>query len=291
MFYYGWLIFALLILFLGARHPPPLNDISPLNLKRKGLGVLTFAVLVIAFVPIPMTAVTADYSFELQPIGVTDATVALGGSHVFNVTVDNTGNALNEIDFTTTTNAADWSAMFKLRSQDVSHYAPDILLSLNSSENATMSVLMSAPPSAQYGQSYNVTIKGTARNDTVVRTLSFNLTVTNPLFTFWVSTPSLTTSPGSSTYTSILVNNTGETEANVTLDATVQPTYFDVFLISGALNTTGPMNLTVPSHGFVDVSVLILVSSSATPGERTLPISAYYSSTPLPPINITATVP
>jgi Zn-dependent protease len=291
MFYYGWLIFALLILFLGARHPPPLNDISPLDLKRKLLGVLTFAVLIVAFVPIPMTAVTADYSFELQPIDATDATVALVGSHVFNVTVDNTGNALNEIDFTTTTNAASWSAMFKLRSQDYSAYAQDMLLTLNSGENATMSVLMSAPPSAQYGQSYNVTIKGTARNDTVERTLSFNLTVTNPVFTFWVSNPTLTMSPGGSIYTSIFVNNTGETDANVTLNATDQPTYFDMFLISGALNTTGPMNLTVPANGYVEVSVLILVSSSATPGESTLPIFAYYSSTPLPRIDIVATVP
>jgi Zn-dependent protease len=292
MFYYGWLIFALLILFLGTRHPPPLNDISPLDLKRKGLGVLTFAVLVIAFVPIPMTTVTADYSFELQPIGVTNATIALGGSHVFNVTVDNTGNTLNEIAIADVTNTAEWNAVFKLRSQDSSHYAEGMLLSLNSGENETISVRVSTPPSAQGGQSQNVTIKGITRNGTVERTLSFNLTVTNPLFTFWVSNPALTASPGSSIYTNILVNNTGETEANVTLNATDdQPTYFDVFLISGALNTTGPMDLTVPAHGYVDVGVLILVSPSATPGESTLPIFAYCSNTPLPRIDIVATVP
>jgi hypothetical protein len=291
MFYYGWLIFALLILFLGARHPPPLNDISPLDLKRKGLGVLTFAVLIIAFVPIPMTAVTADYSFELQPIDATDATIALGGSHVFNATVENTGNALNEIVVTGSVNAADWGARFKLGSQDDSHYAQDLLVTLNSSENATISVLMSAPPSAQYGQSYNVTIKGTTKNDTIERTLSFNLTVTNPVFTFWVSNPVLTTSRGSSTYTSILVNNTGETDANITLDATTQPTYFDVFLIYGEVNTTGPMNLTVSANGYADVSVLILVSPSASPGETIIPILAYYSSAQLPRLNITATVP
>jgi hypothetical protein len=291
MFYYGWLIFALLILFLGARHPPPLNDISPLDLKRKCLGVLTFAVLIIAFVPIPMTAVTADYSFELQPIGTNNATIALGGSHVFSATVENTGNALNEIVITGSVNAVDWGAMFKLGSQDGSHYAQDLLVTLNSSENATISVLMSAPPSAQYGQSYNVTIKGTTKNDTIERTLSFNLTVTYPVFTFWVSNPVLTTSRGSSTYTSILVNNTGETDANITLDATAQPTYFDVFLISGTVNTTGPLNLTVPANGYVDVSVLILVSPSAPPGETIIPILAYYSSAQLPRLNITATVP
>jgi uncharacterized membrane protein len=215
----------------------------------------------------------------------------LGGSHVFSATVENTGNALNEIVITGSVNAADWGAMFKLGSQDGSHYAQDLLVTLNSSENATISVLMSAPSSAQYGQSYNVTIKGTTKNDTLERTLNFNLTVTYPVFTFWVSNPALTTSRGSSTYTSIFVNNTGETDANVTLDATAQPTYFDVFLISGELNTTGPMNLTVPANGYVDVSVLISVSSFATPGERTIPILAYYSSTQFPQMNITATVP
>lgn len=291
MFYYGWLIFALLILFLGARHPPPLNDISPLDLKRKGLGVLTFAVLVFAFVPIPMTTVTADYSFELQPIGTTNATIALGGSHVFNVTVNNTGNALNEIAIADTTSVADWNAVFKLKSADASHYAEDMVLSLNSGENATLSVLVAAPPSAQYGQDQTVTIKGVTRNGSVERTLTFNLTVTNPLFEFWVSDSTVAAAPGSSVYTSILVNNTGGTEANVTLDATVQPTYFDVFLISGALNTTGPVNLTVPANGSVNVSVLILVSPSATQGASTLHIYAYYSSTPLAPILITATVP
>lgn len=236
-----------------------------------------------------MTAVSADYSFELQPIDDTHATIALGGSHVFNVTVDNTGNALNEIVISATTFAVDWSPKFKLEPQNDSLYSRDMLVRLNSGENVTMSVLVSTPLSVQVGQSYNVTIKGTARNSTVERTLSFNLTVTGPVFTFLVSNSAFTISPNSSIYTSILINNTGEMEANVSLDATVQPTYFNMFLISGALNTTGPMNLTIPAHGSVDVSVMISVSSYATPGVRTLPILAYYSGTSI--IYLTATVP
>jgi len=56
-FYTGWLLFAFLILLLGARHPPPLNDITPLDTRRKVVGVLAFAILIVAFVPIPMTVV------------------------------------------------------------------------------------------------------------------------------------------------------------------------------------------------------------------------------------------
>ncbi len=37
-FYTGWIIFAVLILFLGVRHPPPLNDQSPLDAKRYVVG-------------------------------------------------------------------------------------------------------------------------------------------------------------------------------------------------------------------------------------------------------------
>ena len=36
--YEGWFLFALLVFVLGVRHPPPLNDITPLDGKRWALG-------------------------------------------------------------------------------------------------------------------------------------------------------------------------------------------------------------------------------------------------------------
>ncbi len=48
-----WLLLAILILFMGVAHPPPLNDRVKLDAKRKVAAALTLVVLVVTFIPIP----------------------------------------------------------------------------------------------------------------------------------------------------------------------------------------------------------------------------------------------
>jgi membrane-associated protease RseP (regulator of RpoE activity) len=53
-FYTGWLLFALLILLLiGTQHQPPLNEITPLDTRRKLLGLLILIIFIISFAPVP----------------------------------------------------------------------------------------------------------------------------------------------------------------------------------------------------------------------------------------------
>ncbi len=59
-FYTGWIIFAILILFLGARHPPPLNDQTPLDAKRYAVGALVAAILITGFVLTPIASPPGD---------------------------------------------------------------------------------------------------------------------------------------------------------------------------------------------------------------------------------------
>ena len=55
MIFTGWMFFALIIMFLiGMRHPPPLNDTTEIDLKRKLLFVLAILILVLCFVPFPI---------------------------------------------------------------------------------------------------------------------------------------------------------------------------------------------------------------------------------------------
>ncbi len=83
-FYSGWLIFAFLILIIGVRHPPPLNDLSRLDAGRTLVGILAVAILVSTFViqPFEFRSVSQGLAFQTvagQPLSVLNATVALGG--------------------------------------------------------------------------------------------------------------------------------------------------------------------------------------------------------------------
>ena len=53
----GWFIWALLALVFGARHPAPLNDLSPLDGKRRLVGIGVLILFVLIFTPIPLTAI------------------------------------------------------------------------------------------------------------------------------------------------------------------------------------------------------------------------------------------
>jgi membrane-associated protease RseP (regulator of RpoE activity) len=74
LFYTGWLFFGILILLLGARHPPPLNDISPLDRRRYIVGGLVVAVLLTGFVIQPLY--TPGYTVSVTPgaVGYAPAT-------------------------------------------------------------------------------------------------------------------------------------------------------------------------------------------------------------------------
>ncbi len=51
----GWLIWAILTFFvIGVQHPPPLNDLVPLNLWRKVLAYIIIILVIILFMPNPL---------------------------------------------------------------------------------------------------------------------------------------------------------------------------------------------------------------------------------------------
>lgn len=53
-----WLFWALLIFVLvGVGHPPPLNEVAPLDNQRKLLGYVMLVVFILLFTPIPLELV------------------------------------------------------------------------------------------------------------------------------------------------------------------------------------------------------------------------------------------
>jgi membrane-associated protease RseP (regulator of RpoE activity) len=49
----GWLLLVILLFFIGYRHPPPLEDRTPLDWRRKVAGGLAFLIFFTAFTPVP----------------------------------------------------------------------------------------------------------------------------------------------------------------------------------------------------------------------------------------------
>jgi len=50
-----WLLWAVLVQVFGLRHPPPLDDLTPLDRKRKFIGWATIAIFFLIFTPLPFS--------------------------------------------------------------------------------------------------------------------------------------------------------------------------------------------------------------------------------------------
>jgi Zn-dependent protease len=111
LFFDGWILFALLVFFMGVRHPAPLNDISKLDLRTMAMGILAMVVLLATFVPQPMVAITPDHSFDMSVAGGNNTTAAPGWVE-FQILVNNTGNANTVLVFTLQNSSVEFSAFF-----------------------------------------------------------------------------------------------------------------------------------------------------------------------------------
>jgi len=55
MVFTGWFFFAIIIMFMmGMQHPPPLNDATPLDIRRKLLFFVALIILIICYIPYPI---------------------------------------------------------------------------------------------------------------------------------------------------------------------------------------------------------------------------------------------
>ncbi|MEM0129014.1 MAG: site-2 protease family protein [Thermoplasmata archaeon] len=85
--YFGWLVFAFLIVLLGLRHPPPLNDVSPLGARRTLVGLGVAAILVAGFTLVPVAVESGQLTTgSLAAVPVTLPGYPTAGNLSMNVT-------------------------------------------------------------------------------------------------------------------------------------------------------------------------------------------------------------
>jgi hypothetical protein len=51
-------LWAFLIFIFGVRHPAPLNDLSPMSLRRTLVGIGVLVLFVLTFTPIPFSQIS-----------------------------------------------------------------------------------------------------------------------------------------------------------------------------------------------------------------------------------------
>jgi hypothetical protein len=108
----------MLILFLGLRHPAPLNDVSKLSRKTMMLGVVTMAILLITFSPIPLVEIAPDHSFDVELPGGNETTMLAGTSVYVTMLVNNTGNSNTTMELNAMQVPHGWSVSLFLQGGD-----------------------------------------------------------------------------------------------------------------------------------------------------------------------------
>lgn len=69
IYYPGWFIFGVLVIFLGLRNPPPLNDLSSVGARRYAVGAVVAAVLIAGFVVVPIQIPMGSIGLGPQAVG------------------------------------------------------------------------------------------------------------------------------------------------------------------------------------------------------------------------------
>jgi membrane-associated protease RseP (regulator of RpoE activity) len=89
--YFGWILFIFIIVFIGVGHPPPLNDITPLDAKRWVTGGVVFTILIGCFTPVPLipAEIKHDGSIAL-PVG--SVNLDINATANLTVVIKNQGN-------------------------------------------------------------------------------------------------------------------------------------------------------------------------------------------------------
>lgn len=155
--YSGWLLFALLIMFLGMRHPPPLNDVTGLDARRKVVGLATAVILIICFVPIPFSIEQPVYDIDYG-IVMSNDNITLVYSTTEYVPADswlntsaklrltNVGNVDAQIDLTASSSNTSLCEVSLAPDSAPSNVSSSQTIYLEMARTANLTLLLNIPP-------------------------------------------------------------------------------------------------------------------------------------------------
>jgi len=145
LFYPGWLFFGLIIVFLGLRHPAPLNDITRLERKRLVVGALTLSLIFVTFVPVPVVTITPDYSFQVHVEGSNNTSAHAGEEVIFTLFIENTGNTDIHLQMNVIQVPSGWGAVLYPANESGDSATNNLEMEIPYSGNATVILRVDVP--------------------------------------------------------------------------------------------------------------------------------------------------
>lgn len=217
--YPGWIFLGMLIMLLGAHHPPPLNDLAELDIKRKALGAFSIVLLLLCFTAQPLVPLHYDLHVFSQE---TEEDILPGGSVNFTLFIENTGEVNNTYDISNSPIHESWNVT--LSRDNITLEAKE---DNASASKGAVYVVITAPLNAIPGGVERVTIIVRSQNEsaglfstfTPKEKITYTLYVKNPYdLEIDVLDPGLSVPVNSTVSSEILLNNTGFYPLDAELD-------------------------------------------------------------------------
>lgn len=178
-FFPGWFLLAILIIFLGLKHPPPLDDISKLGPKRKVIGVFAIAMLLLCFHPAPLIpAEKLQYDVELY-CETPYENISSEEIAIFTISVNNTGdlkdtkNVTAMINLTESTAAIEyWNITLQNNLTNESRKIIDnnrtenISIELEEDKITNLTIIVKPPKNATHDENVTIEIFAVSENKT-----------------------------------------------------------------------------------------------------------------------------
>ncbi len=211
IFYMGWLLFALLVLILGLRHPPSLNEVSKVGKKGYIVGIVALLLVVGTFTPIPIYQESLTENFSVS--SYYNNTLVLGSINETTgyIIVENTGQKM--LNLTVMVNSTDNLRM------NIKNYVSHLPVKSSMRLNFTVYALPQTLP--KYNATLTIYLKSNLTGITnytkinlIIYSLSKNL--------IWVPPNATVYSP----YFNATLVNTGNSTLNVTGPSSTA--YYDV---------------------------------------------------------------
>lgn len=278
----GWMLFGLIVLFLGMEHAPPLNDITKISGKKKALGAIMGVILVTSFVLVPMGYVDMDYSFDAELQGSNEGNISMMFNHTFPVVITSMGNTNTELGFDLAPSSVKNLLGYRVSYHDVhtgkniSSPSNEVVLKVGKNLTTFFTVYQKEP--VLQTVSIDASLSIYAKNDTrFSRSLPIKVTLLSGNFTFALTPSSSTIGKNQVKNFSIVISSSYQFETSLELLA-VSPAGWSAWMYSDdPTNATNRMDVAIPPISNISITLVVLSPGDATSGE-TVGISVEASS-------------